>query len=123
MNRYKFVTKGYHGLRELAKDELRAALSLEEDPPGDAALPLDRHAVRAQRGRALRGLVEAMKQRRIAIDYAKTFTDIREGIDEAHRDGTILETVAGDFPRFVTRIPTSRRRCTSSAARARSSSC
>jgi hypothetical protein len=29
------------------------------------------------------------------------FTDIRESIDEAHRDGTILETVAGDFPRFV----------------------
>ncbi len=24
MNRYKFVTKGYHGFRELAKDELRA---------------------------------------------------------------------------------------------------
>ena len=28
------------------------ALPLEEDPPGDAALPLDRHALRAQRGRA-----------------------------------------------------------------------
>ena len=35
----------------------------------------------------------------------KTFTDIRESIDEAHRDGTILETVAADFPRFVDQGP------------------
>ena len=35
----------------------------------------------------------------------KTFTDIRESIDEAHRDGTILETVAADFPRFVNTDP------------------
>src|ERR1019366_3220861 len=32
-----------------------AALSLEEGPPGDAAISLDRHALRAERGHALRG--------------------------------------------------------------------
>jgi 5'-nucleotidase len=42
-----------------------------------------------------------MEKRGLAIDYAKVFTDIRESIDEAHRDGTILETVAADFPRFL----------------------
>jgi hypothetical protein len=42
-----------------------------------------------------------MEQRGLAIDYGRVFTDIRESIDEAHRDGTILEAVAADFPRFV----------------------
>ena len=36
----------------------------------------------------------------MAIDYEQTFADIRESIDEEQRDGTILETVAADFPRF-----------------------
>ena len=102
MNRYKLVTKGYHGLRELDKRRAPPALPVEEDPPGDAALPLDRHALRARaKRRSTRRIVEAMNQREMSIDYAKMFTDIREGIDEAHRDGTILETVAADFPRFV----------------------
>jgi 5'-nucleotidase len=31
-----------------------------------------------------------------AVDYARVFADIRESIDEAHRDGTILNAVLGD---------------------------
>ena len=54
MNRYKFVTKGYHGFRELAKEELRALYHSEEDPPRHPALPLDRHPLRPVRGGPLR---------------------------------------------------------------------
>jgi HAD superfamily 5'-nucleotidase-like hydrolase len=101
MNRYKFVTKGYHGFRELAKDELRALYHSKKIRPAtpryhwiDTLYALSEAALYA-------ALVEALEKRGMAIDYAKTFTDIRESIDEAHRDGTILETVAGDFRRFV----------------------
>jgi 5'-nucleotidase len=101
MNRYKLVTKGYHGLRELGKDELRQLYHSKKIRPAtprfhwiDTLYALSEAALYA-------AIVEAMTQRRMSIDYAKTFTDIREGIDEAHRDGTILETVAADFPRFV----------------------
>ncbi len=103
MNRYKFVTKGYHGLRELAKDELRALYHSKKIRPAtpryhwiDTLYALSEAAVYA-------ALVEAMESRGLHIDYAKAFTDIRESIDEAHRDGTILETVAADLPRFVDR--------------------
>jgi len=105
MNRYKFVTKGYHGLRELAKDELRQLYHSKKIRPAtpryhwiDTLYALSEAALYA-------ALVEAMEQRGLAIDYAKTFNDIRESIDEAHRDGTILETVASDFPRYVHRDP------------------
>jgi 5'-nucleotidase len=101
MNRYKLVTKGYHGLRELEKNELRQLYHSKKIRPAtprfhwiDTLYALSEAALYA-------AIVEAMDQRKMSIDYAKTFTDIREGIDEAHRDGTILETVAGDFPRFV----------------------
>ncbi len=103
MNRYKLVTKGYHGLRELGKDELRQLYHSKKIRPAtprfhwiDTLYALSEAALYA-------AIVEAMDQRRLAIDYAKTFADIREGIDEAHRDGTILEAVAANFPRFVTK--------------------
>lgn len=101
MNRYKFVTKGYHGFRELAKEELRALYHQKKIRPAtpryhwiDTLYALSEAALYA-------ALVEAMERRGLAIDYAKTFADIRESIDEAHRDGTILDAVAGDYPRYV----------------------
>jgi HAD superfamily 5'-nucleotidase-like hydrolase len=101
MNRYKFVTKGFHGLRELAKDELRELYHSKKIRPAtpryhwiDTLYALSEAALYA-------ALVEAMEQRGMALDYAQAFTDIRESIDEAHRDGTIVETLAAHFPRFV----------------------
>ena len=55
MNRYKAVTRGYHGFRALHARRDSPALLREQDPTGNATLPLDRHSVRAQRGRPLRG--------------------------------------------------------------------
>src|SRR4029077_8565847 len=47
----------------------------------------------------------AFEDRGIALDFARLFTDIRESIDEAHRDGTILDEVERNLPRFVDRDP------------------
>lgn len=101
MNRYKFVTKGYHGFRELAQEELRELYHSKKIRPAtpryhwiDTLYALSEAALYA-------ALVAAYEQRRMAIDYARAFTDIRESIDEAHRDGTILEAVTADFSRFV----------------------
>jgi 5'-nucleotidase len=105
MNRHKFVTKGYHGMRELVKDELRGLYHSKKIRPAtpryhwiDTLYALSEAALYA-------ALVEAMEQRELSIDYARTFADIRDCIDEAHRDGTIFEAVAADFPRFVRRDP------------------
>ena len=93
--------RGFHGLRELAKDELRELYHSKKIRPAtpryhwiDTLYALSEAALYA-------ALVEAMEQRGMALDYAQAFTDIRESIDEAHRDGTIVETLAAHFPRFV----------------------
>jgi 5'-nucleotidase len=101
MNRYKLVTKGYHGLRELGKEELRSLYHSRKIRPATPRFHWIDTLYALSEATLYAAIVEAMNQRKMSIDYAKTFSDIREGIDEAHRDGTILETVAADFPRFV----------------------
>jgi 5'-nucleotidase len=101
MNRYKFVTKGYHGLRELAKDELRELYHAKKIRPATPRYHWIDTLYALSEAALYGALVEAMEHRGIEIDYAKAFNDIRESIDEAHRDGTILKTVSANFPRFV----------------------
>ncbi|HXX67158.1 MAG TPA: HAD-IG family 5'-nucleotidase [Polyangiaceae bacterium] len=103
MNRYKFVTKGYHGFRELGSDELRELYHSKKIRPAtpryhwiDTLYALSEAALYA-------ALIAAMEQQQVPLDFGRAFADIRESIDEAHRDGTILEAVTRDFPRFVTK--------------------
>jgi 5'-nucleotidase len=103
MNRHKFVTKGYHGLRELERSELRQLYHSKKIRPATPRYHWIDTLYALSEASLYAALVEAMESRGLAIDYAKAFMDIRESIDEAHRDGTILETVTADFPRFVRR--------------------
>jgi 5'-nucleotidase len=105
MNRYKHVSKGYHGFRRLSKDELRTLYHSKKIRPAtpryhwiDTLYALSEAALYA-------ALVEALEKKGYAVDYARIFTDIRESIDEAHRDGTILDAVMADLPKFVIRDP------------------
>jgi HAD superfamily 5'-nucleotidase-like hydrolase len=105
MDRYKNVTKAFHGMRELTREEIRALYTSKKVRAAtpryhwiDTLYALSEAALYA-------ALVEALEQRGLAVDYSKVFTDIRESIDEAHRDGTIVETMAADFPRYVRRDP------------------
>jgi 5'-nucleotidase len=101
MNRYKFVTKGFHGLRELAPEELRELYHSKKIRPATQRFHWIDTLYALSEATLYAALVSAMEQRGLSVDYARAFSDIREGIDEAHRDGTILEAVAADFPRFV----------------------
>lgn len=103
MDRHKHVHKGYHGFRELTKEELRALYHSKKIRPAtpryhwiDTLYALSEVATYA-------ALVDAMEKKGYAVDYARLFTDIRECIDEAHRDGTILDEVASNLPHFVHR--------------------
>jgi HAD superfamily 5'-nucleotidase-like hydrolase len=105
MDRYKVVTKGYHGFRQLSRDELRTLYQAKKIRPAtpryhwiDTLYALSEVALYA-------AIVDAFERAGRPIDYARVFTDIRECIDEAHRDGTILDTVLSDLPRFIRRDP------------------
>src|SRR6476646_4761813 len=103
MDRYKHVWKGYHGFRELSKEELRALYHSKKIRPAtpryhwiDTLYALSEAALYA-------ALVESLEQKGCAVDYARVFTDIRESIDEAHRDGTILDAINANLSKFVHR--------------------
>jgi 5'-nucleotidase len=105
MDRYKVASKGYHGTRRLTRDELRALYQSKKLRPAtpryhwiDTLYALSEVALYV-------ALVDGFEQRGMAIDYGRLFSDIRESIDEAHRDGTILDAVLGDFPRFIRKDP------------------
>jgi HAD superfamily 5'-nucleotidase-like hydrolase len=105
MDRYKTVGKGYHGFQKLSQDELRALYHSKKVRPAtpryhwiDTLYALSEASVYA-------AAIEALERAGTAIDYANVFADIRESIDEAHRDGTILNAVTGDLPRYIKRDP------------------
>jgi len=105
MDRFKHVQKGYHGLRRLERDELRTLYQAKRVRPNtaryhwvDTLYALSEAAIYAR----IIHFFEAVGQ---PIDFAALFTDIREAIDEAHRDGSILDQVESDLPRFIERDP------------------
>jgi HAD superfamily 5'-nucleotidase-like hydrolase len=105
MDRYKYVGKAYHGTRALPREERRALYHSRKVNPTapryhwiDTLYALPEAALYA-------GAVDLLDRYGTAVDYAQLFQDIRECIDEAHRDGAIVDVIANDLPRFVVRDP------------------
>ncbi|MCS6798554.1 MAG: HAD-IG family 5'-nucleotidase [Myxococcota bacterium] len=105
MDRYRYVKRAYHGLRELPREERRALYHQRRLRPGtaryhwvDTLYALSEVAVYA-------GAIEALEALGEPVDYDALFGDVRECIDLAHQDGSILDVVAANFPRFVERDP------------------
>ncbi len=105
MDRFKVVQKGYHGLRELSRDEVRALYQSKKIRPTTARYHWIDTLYALSEATLYTGIVGAFEQRGLELDFACLFTDIRECIDEAHRDGTILDEVNSDLPRYVDRDP------------------
>ncbi|HMY21429.1 MAG TPA: HAD-IG family 5'-nucleotidase, partial [Polyangium sp.] len=105
MDRFKVVHKGFHGLRELTKDELRSLYHQKKVKPNTGRFHFIDTLYALSEVTLYAGIVDAFDSRSIELDYARLFADIRESIDEAHRDGSILDVVLSDLPRFVERDP------------------
>lgn len=105
MDRYKVVWKGYHGYKKLSKEELRALYHSKKLRPATPRYHWIDTLYALSEAALYTALVDAFEKRGMPLDYARLFTDIRESIDEAHRDGTILDAVLADLPRYVRRDP------------------
>lgn len=103
MDRFKVVQKGYHGLRELSREEIRALYQQRKIRPTTARYHWIDTLYALSEATLYAGIVDTFETRGIEVDFARLFTDIRECIDEAHRDGTILDVVLADLPRYVAR--------------------
>ncbi len=103
MDRYKYVAKAFHGSRELSREtrrELYASRKIDVDHERfyriDTLYALPEAALYA-------GAIDFFDARGEQIDYARLFIDIRESIDEAHRDGSIVDVIEQNLPNFVIR--------------------
>jgi len=105
MDRYRYVKTAYHGFRKLTREERRSAYHTRRLRPGtgryhwvDTLYALSEVAVYA-------AAVDQLDRHGGPVDYGQLFTDIRECADLSHQDGSILDSVLGDLPRYVERDP------------------
>jgi HAD superfamily 5'-nucleotidase-like hydrolase len=105
MDRYRYVKTAYHGFRKLTREERRRAYHTRRLRPGtgryhwvDTLYSLSEVAVYA-------AVIEHLETRGGTLDYGKLFSDIRECADLSHQDGSILDAVLQDLPRYVDRDP------------------
>ncbi len=104
MDRFKFVQRGYHGLRELPKDKLKELYHQKRIRPNTPRYHWIDTLYALSEATLYAGIVQAYEERGLGEpDYTKLFVDIRECIDEAHRDGTILDEVTSNLPRYIDR--------------------
>ncbi|GAB4208619.1 MAG: HAD-IG family 5'-nucleotidase [Sandaracinaceae bacterium] len=111
MDRYRYVKRAYHGYAELSRDERRRLYHSRPVHVGtkrfhwvDTLYALPEVAVYAGAIEHLESLARDAGST-APLDYAALFDEVRECIDLAHRDGSINEVIAGDFPRYVERDP------------------
>ena len=105
MDRYRYVKTAYHGFRKLTREERRSAYHTRRLRPGtgryhwvDTLYALSEVAVYA-------AAVDQLDAYDTPVDYGQLFTDIRECADLSHQDGSILDFVLADLPRYVERDP------------------
>ncbi|MCB9707843.1 MAG: HAD-IG family 5'-nucleotidase [Myxococcales bacterium] len=105
MDSHRYVKKAYHGFTELPLQERRTLYHrarLRVNTPRyhwvDTLYALSEVSVFA-------AVVEELERDGTALNYEQLFTDIRRCIDLAHRDGSILDIVTADLPRFLHKDP------------------
>lgn len=105
MDRFRYVKRAYHGMRELSREERRQAYHTRRLRPSsgryhwvDSLYALSEVTVYA-------AAVEALEATGEHVDHEQLFTDVRECIDLSHRDGSILDEIVGHLERYVRRDP------------------
>jgi 5'-nucleotidase len=106
MNRFKIVRKGYHGLTELSRNQLRALYYERKIRHKSSRYHWIDTLYALSEACMYATIIDAFEKRGMSVKYGRLFTDIRECIDEAHRDGTILEPVMADPGQYIERDET-----------------
>lgn len=104
MNYHGYVSRAYHGRREIHHDERKQQyrqrpISLSNSA-SYASVDTLFHLPEVYLYLLLVELMER-QPRRTRRPYAQLYTDVREMIDEAHRDGTIKTVIVADPGRFL----------------------
>ncbi len=107
MDRYRYVKRAYHGMRELTRDERRALYHSQRVRPGTERYHWVDTLYATSEVSVFTAVVDELERSGATEppDYAQLFSDVRMCIDLAHQDGSILNEVLRDLPRYVRRDP------------------
>jgi HAD superfamily 5'-nucleotidase-like hydrolase len=105
MNRFKVVRKGWHGMKPLPKESVRELYHQRRIRPESSRYHWIDTLFSLSEVTAYSAIIEALERRGEHVDYGRLFRDVRESIDEAHRDGTIYKEVLADSSRYIYRDP------------------
>lgn len=105
MNRFKVVRKGFHGMTALPKETIRELYHQRRIRPESSRYHWIDTLFSLSEVTAYAAIVEALERRGEHVHYGRLFRDVRESIDEAHRDGTIYAQVLADPARYIYRDP------------------
>jgi 5'-nucleotidase len=105
MNRFKVVRKGWHGMHQIPKETLKELYTQKRIRPQTSRYHWVDTLFTLAEVTAYAAIVEALEKRGEKVDYGQLFRDVRESIDEAHRDGSVYARVLPELGKFIQRDP------------------
>jgi 5'-nucleotidase len=109
MDRYRYVKRAYHGMKRLSRDERRALYASRPIRPGTKRFHWVDTLYALPEVTLYAAAVEHLEPLAIAegtpLDYGALFDQVRECIDLAHQDGSIVDVIANDPERYLVRDP------------------
>jgi 5'-nucleotidase len=103
-DRYRYAKTAYHGTQELSSEERKKLYQGKRVRPGKQFYSVDTLYALSE-VTVFAAVVDALgkNKARGSLDYPKLFQDVRDSIDEAHRDGTIKNIIKNELPRYIER--------------------
>lgn len=103
MNYHSYVARAYHGRREIHSEERKKQYHQRPIHLSNAMYASVDTLFHLPEVYLYLILVELVEKNAAGkkVDYARIYSDVREMIDEAHRDGTIKTVIESDPGRFV----------------------
>lgn len=101
MDRFKVVHKAYHGLSRLPDDEVRRLYHETKVRPHTSRYHWIDTLFSLSEVTSFCAIVDALEKHSVKLDFGKTFQDVRESIDEAHRDGQFHTGVMANLDKYL----------------------
>jgi HAD superfamily 5'-nucleotidase-like hydrolase len=107
MDYFNFVTRATHGLTALRSEERRRAYRTSKIRLGHENYVSVDTLFHLPEVYLYLCLIDLLEQRRpgAPVDFEKLYGDVREMIDEAHRDGSLKNVITSDLGRYIRNDP------------------
>jgi 5'-nucleotidase len=105
MNHFQGILKGYHGTRQLSREDIAAHYWNQKIRPASARF----HWIDTLFGlcevTSYVAIIDALESHGAKFDFGRLFEDIRASIDEAHANGEVHNRVVANMSRFINKDP------------------